>query len=107
MAPKKGAAKPKKAATGASRDEEWVPSKMGEAELNRMVSAAFFQIASRSDGDQPTVSPIRHPILMKLWYLKITFGEGWGSLFTLFLEIYWSFGRLASAICTPTPYCMS
>ena len=39
MAPKKGAAKSKKAATGASRDEEWVPSKMGEAELNRMLVA--------------------------------------------------------------------
>ena len=39
MAPKKGAAKPKKAATGASRDEEWVPSKMRETELNRMVAA--------------------------------------------------------------------
>ena len=31
--------KPKKAATGASHDEEWVPSKMGEVELNRMVAA--------------------------------------------------------------------
>jgi len=39
MAPKKGAVKPKKAATGASRDKEWVPSKMGNAELNRMVVA--------------------------------------------------------------------
>ena len=39
MAPNKGAVKPKKAATRASRDEEWVPSKMGEAELNRMVAA--------------------------------------------------------------------
>ena len=39
MAPKKGAAKPRKAATGASRDEEWVPSKTGAADLNRMVAA--------------------------------------------------------------------
>ena len=31
--------KPKKAAAKASRDEEWVPSRMGEAELNRMVVA--------------------------------------------------------------------
>jgi len=38
MAPRKGAAKPRKEAAGASRDEEWVPSKMGEAELNRMVA---------------------------------------------------------------------
>ena len=39
MAPKKGAAKPRKAATGASRDEEWVPSKTRAADLNRMVAA--------------------------------------------------------------------
>ena len=44
MAPKKGATKskktnPKKATTGARRDEEWVPSRMGEAELNRLVEA--------------------------------------------------------------------
>ena len=30
---------PKKASTRASRDEEWVPSRMGEAELNRLVEA--------------------------------------------------------------------
>ena len=41
MAPKKGAVKLRKAAIGASRDEEWVPSKMGEAELNRMVTAGI------------------------------------------------------------------
>ena len=39
MAPKQGAVKPKKAAAGASRDEEWVPSKMGKVELNRLVAA--------------------------------------------------------------------
>ena len=39
MAPKKGAVKPKKAAAVASRDEEWVPSLMGEAELDRLVEA--------------------------------------------------------------------
>ena len=39
MAPKKGAVKPKKAAARARRDEEWVPSKMGKAELKRMVAA--------------------------------------------------------------------
>ena len=31
--------KPKKAAAIASRDEEWVPSTMGEAEINRLVEA--------------------------------------------------------------------
>jgi len=39
MAPKRGAAKskktsPKKADVVARRDEEWVPSRIGEAELN-------------------------------------------------------------------------
>ena len=46
MAPKKGAAKskktsPKKVSTGARRDEEWVPSLTGEAELNRLVEAGI------------------------------------------------------------------
>jgi len=44
MAPKKGAAKskktsPKKASAGARHDEEWVPSRMGEAKLARLVEA--------------------------------------------------------------------
>ena len=37
MAPMKGAMKPKKA----SHDNEWVPSNMGEAEINRMVEAGI------------------------------------------------------------------
>ena len=39
MAPKKGAIKPKKVATGASRDEEWVPSRTSVADLDKMVAA--------------------------------------------------------------------
>ena len=39
MAPKKGSGNPKKATAGASHDNEWVPSLMGEAEINRMVEA--------------------------------------------------------------------
>ena len=31
--------KPKKAAAVASHEEEWVPSRMGEVEINRMVEA--------------------------------------------------------------------
>ena len=37
MAPKRGVGNPKKATVGANRDNEWVPSLMGEAEINRMV----------------------------------------------------------------------
>ena len=32
-------ASPKKTSAGASRDEEWVPSRMGEVELERLVTA--------------------------------------------------------------------
>ena len=44
MTPKKGAAKPKKtspkkASAKIWRDKEWVPSRTGEAELNRLVEA--------------------------------------------------------------------
>ena len=39
MAPKKGAGNLKKASARVSHDEEWVPSCMGEAKLNRMVEA--------------------------------------------------------------------
>ena len=39
MAPKRGARNPKKAIARASRDNEWVLSNMGEAEINRMVEA--------------------------------------------------------------------
>ena len=39
MVPKRGVGNPKKAAVEASCDNEWVPSLMGEAEINRMVEA--------------------------------------------------------------------
>ena len=39
MAPKRGGGSTKKAATGASRNKEWVPSLMGETELNKLVEA--------------------------------------------------------------------
>ena len=39
MVPKKGAGNQKKASAEVSHDKEWVPSRMGEVELNRMVEA--------------------------------------------------------------------
>ena len=39
MASKRGGGNAKKAATRASHDKEWVPSLMGEIELNEMVEA--------------------------------------------------------------------
>ena len=41
MASKRGVVKSKNATARAIHDEEWVPSKMGEAELNRMVEAGI------------------------------------------------------------------
>ena len=41
MAQKRGGGNPKKVATGMSRDKEWVPSLMGETELNEMVAAGI------------------------------------------------------------------
>ena len=41
MAPKRGGGNPKKVAVGASHDNEWVPSLMGETELNEMVEAGI------------------------------------------------------------------
>ena len=41
MAPKRGVGNPKKAATEASCNNEWVPSLMGEAKINRMVEAGI------------------------------------------------------------------
>ena len=37
MALKRGGGNPKKVAAGVSRDKEWVPSLMGETELNKLV----------------------------------------------------------------------
>ena len=41
MAPKRGVGNPKKAAAGASHDNEWVSSLMGEAKINGMVEAGI------------------------------------------------------------------
>ena len=41
MAPKRGGGNPKKVAAGMSRDKEWVPSLMGETELNKMVAVGI------------------------------------------------------------------
>ena len=56
MAPKKGAENPKKAAAGASHDNEWVSSVMGEAEINRMVEAGVLPDRVTT-GWRPAVTP--------------------------------------------------
>ena len=44
MALKRGGGNPKKAAVGTSRDKQWVPSLMGEMELNEMVAAGVLPV---------------------------------------------------------------
>ena len=53
MAPKRGVGNSKKATAGASRDNEWVPSLMGEAMINRMVEASVL-LDHVSSGWRPT-----------------------------------------------------
>jgi len=61
MVPKRGGGNPKKAAAGASRDKEWVPSLMGEMELNEMVEAGilpnYITARWRSANDEPYPMP--------------------------------------------------
>ena len=61
MAPKKGAVKPKGAAAVASRDEEWVPSKMGEAEINKMVEAGVLPDQVTAGWRPASVEPFPMP----------------------------------------------
>ena len=65
MAPKKGAVKPKKAAAIASRDEEWVPSRMGEAEINMMVEAGVLPDHVTVGWRLACGEPFPMPILMR------------------------------------------
>ena len=60
MAPKRGTTKPKKvspkkADVVARRDEEWVPSRIGEAELNRLVEAGVLPDRATT-GWRPAIS---------------------------------------------------
>ena len=61
MAPKRGVGYPKKAAAGASHDNEWVSSLMGEVEINRMVEAGILldhvTAGGRPANDEPYPMP--------------------------------------------------
>ena len=62
MVLKRGAVNPKKASARASRDEEWVSSRMGEVELNRLVEAGVLPDRITA-GWQPALSepfPLPH-----------------------------------------------
>ena len=73
MTPKKGAAKskktsPKKASTEARRDEEWVPSRTREVELNRLVEANVLPdratVGWRPALDEPFPTPYTNEVVV-------------------------------------------
>ena len=83
MASKKGAVKPKKAATGASHDEEWVPSKMGEVELNRMVVAGVIPDRITAGWRPASGEPFPMPNTDEAVVFEDYFWRGLGSVFIL------------------------
>ena len=78
MAPKKGARNLKKAATGASRDNEWVPSVMGEAEINRMVEAGVLPNRVTAEWRPASGEPFPMPHTDEAVVFKDYFSHGLG-----------------------------
>ena len=83
MAPKKGAAKskktsPKKASAEARRDEELVPSRMGEAELNRLVEASVLPDRVTVEWRPALGEPFRMPHTDEVVVFEDYFWQGLG-----------------------------
>jgi len=74
MAPKRGGGNPKKVAVGVSHDKEWVPSLMGETEVNKMVEAGILPDHITTGWHPADDEPIRCHTLMSLLYLKTISG---------------------------------
>ena len=86
MAPKKGAAKPKKtspkkASAEAQRDEEWVPSRMGEAELSRLVEASVLPDRATTGWRLALGEPFPMLHTDEVVVFEVFFGMGWDFLF--------------------------
>ena len=86
MAPKRGGGNPKKAATGASRDNEWVPSLMGEMELNEMVEAGVLPDHVTTEWRSIDGEPYLMPHTNKLVVFKDYLWRGLGLLVHPFLR---------------------
>ena len=82
--------KQKKAAIIASRDEEWVPSRMGVAEINRMVEAGVLPnhvtVGWRSASGEPFLMPHTDEVVVFEDY----FWRGLGFPVHPFLRDCWS-----------------
>ena len=74
MAPKKEGGNSKKATAGASHDKEWVPSLMGDTELNEMVEAGILPDRVTVGWRPADDEPIRCHTMMSLLYLKTISG---------------------------------
>ena len=86
MAPKRGGGNLKKAATGASRDKEWVPSLMGETELNEMVEAGVLPDRVTAGWRLADGEPYPMPHIDKLVAFEDYFWCGLGLLVHPFLQ---------------------
>ena len=86
MAPKRGGGNAKKAATGASRDKEWVPSLMGEMELNEMVEAGVLPDRVTAGWRPTDGEPYSMPHIDELVVFEDYFWCGLGLLVHSFLQ---------------------
>ena len=78
MAPKKGARNPKKSTTRASRDNEWVPSNMGEAKINRMVEAGVLSDSVTTGWRPASGEPFPMPHTNEVVVFEDYFWRGFG-----------------------------
>ena len=78
MASKRGGGNTKKAAVGASRDKEWVPSLMGETKLNEMVEAGVLADRATAGWRPADVEPYPIPHTDELVVFEDYFWRGLG-----------------------------
>ena len=86
MAPKRGGGNAKKAATGASHDKEWVPSLMGEMELNEMLEAGVLPDRITAGWRPADGEPYPMPHANELVVFEDYFWHGLGLLVHPFLQ---------------------
>ena len=86
MAPKRGGGNVKKAAIGVNHEKEWVPSLMGEMDLNEMVEACVLLDLVIAGWRPANGEPYPMPHTDKLIVFEDYFWRGLGLLVHLFLR---------------------
>jgi len=112
MVPKKGAAKskktsPKKTGIVARRDEEWVPSRIGEVELNRLVEASVLPDRATAGWWPALDESFPTPHTDEAVVFEDYFWRGLGFPVHPFLRDLLELWGLLCAISTPIPFCTS